>query len=216
MSHNIILADPPWSYGSWQSKNSRTAHGTADTHYPTMTTDEICAMRPQVDEWAARDCALFMWVTAPLLADGMRVMDAWGFNYKTFGLVWMKTTTNPVITYNQTAAMSWERARQKLKRLPAIITGSGDIHTTHIGMGYYSRSNVEIALLGIRGKMKPERRDISQVIIAPVRDHSQKPDEQYDRIEAMYPEASKIELFARRRREGWNAWGNQVPEKEAA
>lgn len=206
VTYSILLADPPWSYGCWSGKSSRTA----DAHYPLMTTDEICAMRSQVDGWAAENCALFLWVTAPLLADGMRVMDAWGFTYKTFGLVWVKTTKRPAITYDQTVALSWERARQRIRRLPAVLDQNGNIRTTHIGMGHYTRANAEIALLGIRGKMRPARRDVSQLILAPVRAHSQKPDEQYERIEAMYPDGPRLELFARRRVPGWDAWGNEA------
>jgi N6-adenosine-specific RNA methylase IME4 len=55
----------------------------------------------------------------------------------------------------------------------------------------------------------------SSVITAPRREHSRKPDEAYELIEQMYPELPKIELFARQRRNGWDAWGNEVPGDEA-
>jgi N6-adenosine-specific RNA methylase IME4 len=58
---------------------------------------------------------------------------------------------------------------------------------------------------------KPARRDIRQEVVAPVGRHSEKPVEVYDRIEALYPNATpRLELFARKRWPGWNAWGNQV------
>ena len=58
---------------------------------------------------------------------------------------------------------------------------------------------------------QPARRPPS-VIHAPTREHSRKPDEAYELIERMYPELPKIELFARGRREGWTAWGNEAPD----
>ena len=54
------------------------------------------------------------------------------------------------------------------------------------------------------------------IIEAPRREHSQKPDEAYEMIEHMYPELPKIELFARRVRPGWQAWGNEIPSRRCA
>ncbi len=79
------------------------------------------------------------------------------------------------------------------------------------GMGYYTRANSEPCLLGIRGTLPAKAaRDVLAVIYSPVREHSRKPDEQYGKIERLYPEARKLELFARRPREGWSVWGNEV------
>ena len=79
-----------------------------------------------------------------------------------------------------------------------------------IGMGFYTRANVELCLLGVRGKMPVMARDVRQVIYAPPREHSRKPDEVYERIEQLYPGMSYLELFARQRWQGWSAWGNEV------
>ena len=79
-----------------------------------------------------------------------------------------------------------------------------------IGMGFYTRANVELCLLGVRGKMPVMARDVRQVIYAPPREHSRKPDEVYERIERLYPGMSYLELFARQRWQGWSAWGNEV------
>jgi N6-adenosine-specific RNA methylase IME4 len=51
---------------------------------------------------------------------------------------------------------------------------------------------------------------VAQVVLAPLGEHSQKPDEIQSRIERLYPDASRIELFARRCRDGWQAWGNEI------
>ena len=79
------------------------------------------------------------------------------------------------------------------------------------GMGYYTRSNSEPCLLATRGKVsKPVDRGVQALIYSPIRKHSQKPDEQYRKIERLYPGKRYLELFARRSRPGWSVWGNEV------
>ncbi len=83
-----------------------------------------------------------------------------------------------------------------------------------LGLGYYVRNRHELLLIATRGDFpcpQPANRP-SSVIEAPRREHSRKPDEAYELIEAMYPELPKIELFARNSREGWAAWGNEAPD----
>lgn len=82
-----------------------------------------------------------------------------------------------------------------------------------LGMGFWFRGQVELLLLGIRGKVKAYRSQHPNFIQTRARRHSQKPDEVYGIIESLNIEP-RIELFARHRREGWDAWGNQVPEWE--
>jgi N6-adenosine-specific RNA methylase IME4 len=79
------------------------------------------------------------------------------------------------------------------------------------GMGYYTRANTEPCLLATRGKMpKPQARDVQALICSPVRQHSRKPDEQYEKIERLYPCGPYLEMFARHTRPGWDVWGHQV------
>lgn len=78
------------------------------------------------------------------------------------------------------------------------------------GMGHYTRSNPEQCLIATRGKVLPRKSScVDQLIIAPRREHSRKPDEIYDRIEALYG-GPYLELFSRTRRKGWTAWGNET------
>lgn len=79
------------------------------------------------------------------------------------------------------------------------------------GMGYYTRANSEPCLLATRGDLpKPAARDVQALICSPIREHSRKPDEQYGKIERLYPEGPYLEMFARRTRPGWDVWGNEV------
>lgn len=98
----------------------------------------------------------------------------------------------------KTAAFTW------VKQNPKSLT-------PFFGVGYYFKSNAEVCLLATKGKtFKPVRNDLSSLILAPRREHSRKPDEAYDRIEAAYPHLTKVELFARNKRLGWHSWGNEI------
>jgi N6-adenosine-specific RNA methylase IME4 len=79
------------------------------------------------------------------------------------------------------------------------------------GMGYYTRANTELCLLATRGDpLKRVSRSVHQVIESPVREHSRKPDETRDRIVRLFGDLPRIELFARQKTDGWDAWGNEV------
>ena len=71
---DVIYADPPWMYNFSKSKSR-----DIENQYPTMTIDDICALRVP----AAANCVLYLWATAPKLEESLRVVNAWGFTYKT-------------------------------------------------------------------------------------------------------------------------------------
>jgi N6-adenosine-specific RNA methylase IME4 len=81
-----------------------------------------------------------------------------------------------------------------------------------IGMGYYARSQHELLLIATRGSVPVPAAEFrpSSVIYSGRDQHSKKPDIIYGVIEKMYPEYAKVELFARNKRDGWQAWGNQL------
>lgn len=91
----VIYADPPWKYGD--ERGGLEKQGTAAAaQYPTMKIEDICTLAPfdrPIADLAARDAVLFLWATFPLLVDGLRVVDAWGFDYKT-AFVWDKERSN--------------------------------------------------------------------------------------------------------------------------
>lgn len=84
-----ILADPPWSFKTWGGKTC-TPHRSEADHYSTMKHEALEDI--PVNDWAAKDCALFMWVVDSHLPDAIRLMEAWGFEYKTIAFTWVKTT----------------------------------------------------------------------------------------------------------------------------
>lgn len=78
------------------------------------------------------------------------------------------------------------------------------------GTGYYARANTEPCLLAIKGSMPPVAKNVQSLIAAPIMEHSKKPYDQYSKINRLYPNAKKLELFARRPVDGWDVWGNEV------
>jgi N6-adenosine-specific RNA methylase IME4 len=80
----------------------------------------------------------------------------------------------------------------------------------YLGMGYWTRSNAEICLLAVKGKPKRVGAGVRQLVLSPLREHSRKPDEVRERIVQLCGDLPRIELFARRKVEGWDCWGNEV------
>ena len=176
-----ILADPPWRF---QNRTGKMApEHRRLSRYGTMELDEIKVL--PVAEVAAEPAHLYLWVPNALLPDGLAVMKAWGFEYKS-NLVWHKVRKD----------------------------GGSDGR----GVGFYFRNVTELCLFGVRGKnartLAPGRRQVN-LVGTRKREHSRKPDEFYDVIEACSP-GDRLELFARGARHGWAAWGNQADEYEIA
>ena len=78
------------------------------------------------------------------------------------------------------------------------------------GMGYWTRSNAEICLLATKGKPKRQSAGVHQFIISPIEQHSKKPDDARDKILALMGDLPRVELFARQKTPGWDAWGNEI------
>lgn len=170
-----ILADPPWQFQNRTGKVAPEHRRLA--RYGTMGLDEISAL--PVADIADDPAHLYLWVPNALLPDGLKVMEAWGFRYKS-NLVWRKIRKD----------------------------GGSDGR----GVGFYFRNVTEILLFGVRGKnartLAPGRRQVNY-LESRKREHSRKPDEQYDIIESCSP-GPRIELFSRGKRKGWTVWGNQA------
>jgi len=167
--YRVIYADPPWQYGDARTNDAQS--GSAESQYPTMPIDEICAM--PVRDMAAQDSVLFLWATAPCLPEAMRVIEAWGFTYK--------------------AQFVWDKQK-----------GFN---------GHYNDVRHELLLIATRGSCVPAVDTLDPSVIAEKRTkHSKKPDRFYELIERLYPlgDSTHVELFARRSRDGWQSWGNQV------
>lgn len=180
--YGVIYADPPWTYETYSDKGKGRS---PEQHYECMSLDDIKAM--PVQEIAAKDCVLFMWVIDTHLPMALDVISAWGFTHKTKAFNWVKL--------NRAGA-------EKEPDDPAAY---------FTGMGHWTRANPEDCLLATRGK--PQRNEggkgVRRLVVSERREHSRKPDEIYSRIETLVP-GPYCELFARTARPGWDQAGDQV------
>jgi len=136
-------------------------------------------MKLPVAALAADHCALLLWCTGPHIAIGSHVKVIEAWGFRP-----------------STIAFDW------IKQSPR---GDG----FHVGMGYWSRSNSEQCFIAIKGSPRRLATDVHQVVIAPVGEHSEKPDEVRRRIERLLP-GPYLELYGRKQVEGWCVWGNEV------
>lgn len=117
-------------------------------------------------------------------AEAIKVMEAWGFTYKTAAFVWVKKNRKQ----------------------------GGNF----MGLGAYTRANAEVCLLGVtpgfKAKTQIRAHNVHQIIEAPFEGHSKKPDETRQRIVELLGDVPRLEMFARQRADGWDAWGNEAPE----
>ena len=172
--YGIIYADPPWKYNPRNNLDTKFGGG-AMRHYPTMTDYEIS--RLPIERIADENCACILWVTFPRLKEGIKVLEDWGFSYKTIAFNWYKTDKQS---------------------------------SPFFGIGYYTKSNTEIALLGIKGRMKPASNFVSQVIVSEREQHSKKPNIAREKTVELFGDLPRIELFARQISDGWDCWGNEI------
>jgi N6-adenosine-specific RNA methylase IME4 len=177
-----IYADPPWRF-QFRGRTDGNRRVIENTHYRTMTVADIKAM--PVREVAGRDCWLFLWVTWPFLEEAFRVMRRWGFRYSSSGFVWPKL--------RETSSH-------------ALFLDASDFVA---GTGYTTRKKTEVCLLGRRGSPRRLNADVGDLLIAPRRQHSRKPDSAYPAIER-FCAGPYLELFARTERPGWTSWGDEV------
>jgi N6-adenosine-specific RNA methylase IME4 len=181
-----IHADPAWLYITWSEKGQWRS---PSQHYVTEEIKEIMAW--PVAAHAAADSHLFLWCPCPWTPVVAEVAGAWGFNFSGLGFSWAKTTKRALVT-----------ARS--------VTAASDAMTPwHMGLGKTTRANIELCWLGRRGNPQRLDKGLRELIVAPVREHSRKPDEVYQRIER-YCAGPYLDPFARQRRPGWIVWGDEV------
>lgn len=177
------LIDPPWGF---TVRSDKGLGRSAERHYSTMSLDGVMAL--PVADLMMPDAFVWLWVTTPFLAAGHHatVLKAWGFKPSSVAFVWVKTNDPKTVSRAQT----WDDA-------------------LFAGMGFTTRQNVEVVVLGRRGSPKRMDNSVRQVVIAPRRKHSEKPEEVARRIER-FCEGPHIEVFARRTRPNWTSFGDEV------
>lgn len=185
MKFNVIIADPPWKFDDKLTVSS-VKRGAESQYKGVLSVEDIVNIDVQsiVGDWGV----LALWVPSSMLSDGLRTMTSWGFR-QTTTYVWGKTTKSGKIEF---------------------------------GMGRMFRGSHEIALIGTCGKPYANLQNKSQRSLIVDEDlpsdfelalnemHSKKPQNLHNSFNLMFPDAKKLELFARRHTEGWTCTGNEL------
>jgi N6-adenosine-specific RNA methylase IME4 len=197
--YTIIYADPPWKYNNRANHKTRF-RGGAQGHYPCMPFEEIAEL--PIGSLGAKNSILLMWCTFPFLDDQIRLFEHWGYSYRTQMITWTKL--NP---------RGWDLPKDDPNYLPGkpyVLYTDGLFHSVFFGTGHYAKANPEVLLLGMRGQVPIISDKYSSVVLAPLSEHSRKPDEAYSIIEGVFGQEKRIELFARRSAPGWTTLGNGI------
>lgn len=179
--YQVIMMDPAWRNKSYTEERSGTPRRIKGDHYETMTLEEMKQI--PLDTWMDKDCAVFMWVIDSHLEQAFELAKHFGLRYSSVAFFWKKLTVH---------GKNW------------------------FGMGKTTRKGVEQCLLFFKGSVKRQDAGVRQLIEAPepewidakVREHSRKPDEQYELIERLYP-GPYAELFSKTTAPGWAVAGKQ-------
>ena len=168
----------------WWHAGDPNKNAAAGKHYPLLKVEELS--RLDVQSICKKPTVLFLWATCPRLPDALAVMKAWGFHFRGIPYIWIKT-------------------RQSDGK---IIAGQG-IKPTLV------KPNAELVLGGTtnkQGRPLPLQTEAQgQIVLASrTRIHSEKPNEVRKRIEELCGDLPRVELFARQKSLGWDAWGNDI------
>lgn len=193
MTYQLIYADPPWDY------KNRVSNGAATKKYPTMKIEDI--KRLPIWSIAAPDSILAMWYTSTHVDEACRLAEAWGFSVRTMkAFTWVKL--------NQQAELRFNKALEQ-----QTIFDFSDLlemlnAETRMNGGNYTRANSEDVLIAVRGQgIERASASIKQVVFSCLGEHSAKPWEVRRRLELLYGDVSRIELFSRGDAPGWDHWG---------
>lgn len=161
--YKTIMCDCPWDI----NQRGRYSSRSAESHYELMPLDRIKAM--PVADLCEENSHLYLWIPNGLLQEGLDVIKAWGFTFRS-PIYWIKP---------------------------------------RLGLGNYVRNASETLLFATRGKAPVKFHAQPNWVFAPQQEHSHKPEEQFAIIERL-SDGPYLELFARRKRLGWDSWGNEV------
>jgi len=187
LKYQIIYADPPWDTGYvFGGLTAGSIGGGKQVPYGVMTDEEIMSL--PVKSIVGDDAFLFLWVIDSRIPRIAEFMKAWGFKYSGIAFVWNKRS----------------------------LHNENKVRTT---LTPYTRRSCELCFLGLRGRTRHlvKNHYVLQFVNEPIPDrriHSSKPNEVRSRIVSLCGDLPRIELFAREKVEGWDAWGNEIDSVE--
>lgn len=193
--YQLIYCDPPWPYGN------KASNGAAVNHYGTMSLTDL--KRLPVWSLSAPNAVLAMWYTGNFNDEAKQLAEAWGFQVRTMkGFTWVKL--NQLAEDHINKALAAGEVQDFYDFLALLNTQS------RMNGGNYTRANTEDVLIAVRGNgLERLNASIKQVVYSPLGEHSAKPWEVRHRLELLYGDVKRIELFSRKNLDGWDTWGNE-------
>lgn len=185
---DLVAIDPPWTHDAW---SKRGLGRSPIRHYKVQPLEWICDL--PVPQLLSANSHVMLWITGPHIARGdhVKVFAAWGVKPSSMGFIWLK----------QLQATMQGR----------FFAGPMTVRDFFMGLGHTTRQNAEFVLFARRGKPRRHSKGVHQFIIEPKREHSRKPEAFYPAAERYVgPDVRKLEMFARTRRPGWEAWGDEL------
>lgn len=181
--YKIIYADPPWDFNNKKTGGSMSSAATQK--YTTTCIESLKQM--DINQISDDDCLLAMWWVGAMPQEAIDLIAAWGFRLVNMnGFVWNKLTQT---------------------------------NKPYFGMGFYTRAGSESVAIAVKGKFKPNSRSVRAVFNAEsqvqfeakVSQHSKKPSQVRDLLVELCGDVPRLEMFARCAPEGWDVFGNEVP-----
>ena len=219
----VLVIDPPWTFSDKLSMDN-TPRG-ANANYSTMTIEELKSL-PIKSISDPNGAILALWTPSSLLQEGLDLMKVYGFR-QTQTYIWVKTKIDPLEKVKSQVKKLMKDA-WKIKdpkwNLKDYIGGISDCldgfdirNVLSFYLGHLFRQTHEICLIGINSTKiykRLENRSQRSVSFCENMEHSKKPEALQDSLEFMFPQAEKIEIFARRQRKGWICLGNEIDGKD--
>lgn len=173
----------------WYYYGDPNKMGAAGKHYSLMQ-DEDLAKLP-IPDLMAKKSVLFLWVTSSTIARAIHLLDGWKLHYRGLAFDWIKTKSDGITPIGAQGVR------------PSVTKPLTE--------------QVLVASHVAKGRPLPlADESICQTVFAPRQEHSRKPDTVQERIERMYPNAKRLEMFGRRQKPGWIVWGNDVNKFDVA
>lgn len=191
MKFQAVVIDPPVPFHTYTGPalpTRRLRQASAASHYTLMSWQDIHGLRPWLDLVAADDCALFLWVCNPHTPEMVKILDSWGFTFKTVAFVWVKLNPRCLLPFSGLGY--WTRA-----------------NTEQLWLA--TRGKMTRLARDVRQVQEMIDQADSAALRLPRQRHSEKPERFQDEIERLVA-GPYLELFARRQRPGWCCLGDEI------
>ena len=194
-----VLLDLPWGFKTRAPSKNPSADRSVEKKYRTMTLKQIKEFVPKVQRICnPKRCHVFMWTTGPFLEKAFPLLGSMGARYSSVAFYYLKIQ------------------RRLAGQVELITTDPVDLESImHVNMGFTTRKNIEPCILGRIGSPKRNGKDVRELIIDWLREHSEKPEQTRARIEC-YCGGPYVDIFSRRSRPGWLTLGDEIGKFDAA